>query len=162
MNTLYPDVVVPSVDKLTPEWLRERKILGLILDIDNTLSAYGCERPETHTVEFLARMRRAGIKLAVLSNGAHARVQTYLAGEEIPYFSKAKKPLSKGFSWAVRELGLPAERIAVVGDQIFTDVLGGNRAGCFTILTEPFDENEFWFVKVKRLFERRFRRVRNG
>ena len=54
------------------------------------------------------------------------------------------------------------DRIAVVGDQIFTDVLGGNRAGCFTILTEPFDKNEFWFVKVKRLFERRFRRVRNG
>lgn len=162
MKNLYPDMIVQSVYDLTPEILAEHGILGLILDIDNTLTEYSREQPAEHTVEFLEYLERSGLKLAILSNGGRERVSRYVEGRAIPYRCQAKKPFRLGFDWAQKTLQLPPEKIAVVGDQIFTDIWGGNRAGHFTILTEPFDQKEIWIVKIKRLFEKRYRRLNSG
>jgi len=65
----------------------------------------------------------------------------------------AKKPLKTGFKKVQEKLKEPAQNIAVVGDQIFTDIIGGNRCKMFTILVEPIAEKDIWITMIKRPLE---------
>ena len=68
------------------------------------------------------------------------------------------KPLKRGFKYVQKETNIKPENIAVVGDQIFTDVLGGNRSKMFTILVEPIDKKDFWYTKWKRPIENKIKK----
>ena len=160
---LVPDAFLRSVYDITPAYLAERGLEGLILDIDNTLTTYSCREAEEHTLRWIRELRAAGVRLCILSNGGEERVRAYNRALGLPFRFRSMNPRRAGFSWAASELGLPPERIAVVGDQLFTDVAGGNGAGMYTILTEPFAADEMWLVRCKRLLERPLlRRMREG
>lgn len=149
-----PRARMHSIYDITPDYLRERGIEGLVLDIDNTLTTYGCRAPEPHTTAWIETMRQAGIKLCILSNGGRERVSQYNESLRLPFRFRAMKPRRGGFAWAAEQMELPPARIAVIGDQLFTDVAGGNAAGMYTILTDPFAEDEMWLVRLKRILER--------
>lgn len=151
---LYPKMYVTNVKKITIELLRKNKIQGLILDIDNTLIDFDKNLLEG-TQEWCTNLKKQGIKMCILSNTNKLHKVKKVAEQlELEYLYFAHKPNKKGFNNAKELLKLEPENIAVVGDQIFTDVLGGNRSKMFTILTKPIDSRDIWLTRLKRPFEK--------
>mgnify|MGYP004506417549 CR=1 FL=1 len=155
---LYPNALLISVKEITIEFLQKNKIKALILDVDNTLIDYQ-KKLDQSIINWAKEMRGQGIKLYILSNTNNKeKVEMVSKKIGIPYINFAKKPLKSGFRKIQKELNIEPSRIAVVGDQIFTDILGGNRCKMFTILVEPIDKKEFWYTKWKRPIEEKIKK----
>lgn len=151
---LYPSIYIENIKKITLELLKEKKIKGLILDIDNTLIDYDKNLLEG-TKEWCDNLKENNIKLCILSNTNKVKkVEKVAKILNLEYIYFAHKPSKKGFLMAQKLLGLNKEEIAIVGDQIFTDVWGGNRVGMYTILTKPIDERDILLTRLKRPFEK--------
>ena len=155
---LYPNAHFDKVEQITIEFLQKNKIKALILDVDNTLIDYKRNMSE-HVINWVREMKGQGIKLYILSNTNHKeKVEEVAKTLEIDYQSFAKKPLKSGFLKVQKELEEEPEKIGVVGDQIFTDIIGGNRCKMFTILVEPIHEKDFWYTAWKRPIENRIKK----
>ena len=151
---LTADAYINSIFDITPKGLREKGISGLILDIDNTLVATNIRDADDKIIHYIKSLIEDGIKIIVVSNAGKKRVETFCRPLKINYVYKAFKPLSRGFDRAIRKMGLPEEKVAIAGDQLFTDVLGGNIKGVHTILLKPIDLDEPFPLRIKRIFER--------
>lgn len=154
---IYPNIYIKRVEEITIEMLQKNKIKALILDIDNTLIDYE-ENMEESVKQWAKDLKGQGTKLIILSNtNKKSKVEKVAKTLEIPYIYFAKKPLKGGFKKAKEQLKEKEENIAVVGDQIFTDVIGGNRCKMFTILVEPIKEKDFWYTAWKRPIENKIK-----
>lgn len=154
---LYPNECFDKVEQITIEYLQKRKIKALILDVDNTLIDYHRNLSET-IIQWVKELKDHGIKLYILSNTNHReKVEEVSRALNIPYRNLAKKPFKAGFLKVKQELEEKSENIGVVGDQIFTDILGGNRCHMFTILVEPIDKKDFWYTAWKRPIENKIK-----
>lgn len=154
---LYPDGHFKKVEEITIEYLKNNKIKALILDVDNTLIDYQ-KQLQKSVIQWANDLKEQGIKLYILSNtNQKEKVEKVALALEIPYQHLAKKPLKIGFLKVQEELKEKAENIAVVGDQIFTDIIGGNRCGMFTILVEPINSKDFWYTAWKRPMENKIK-----
>ena len=151
----FPDIYVDSISDITVELLEKNGIRGLILDIDNTLVPNHVADADEKAVEWVGKMKAAGYKLCIVSNASRKRVVRFNDRLKLNAVHRAMKPGTQAFRKAGALMGIKKENIAVVGDQIFTDVYGGNRAGMFTILVHPIDKRESRLVKFKRIFEKR-------
>ena len=150
---LYPKEYFSSVKEITIDLLRKNKINALILDVDNTLIDYDKNLDE-EIIEWANNLKEQGIKLYILSNSnKKEKVKTVAEKLKIDYNYFAKKPLKTGFKKVQKKLDEKAENIGVVGDQIFTEVLGGNRCKMFTILVDPIAEKDIWITLLKRPLE---------
>lgn len=151
---LQPDLYIKSVFDLDVNWLKERGIKGILLDIDNTLVTHKQKVPDKKVIDLIKHFQENGLKVAIVSNARKKRVDVF--NEKLGLYARyrAFKPSKKGFFVAMSELKLSPEETAVIGDQLFTDIRGGNRIGLTTILVEPLDENEPITVRVKRIFEK--------
>lgn len=156
MKNLYPNLYVESISHITASMLKEKGMEAVVLDIDNTLVPHNCPNPTKTVTAFLEDMRREGVKLCVVSNNGAQRVAPFCERIGIPFYvCGALKPRSYGYKRAAEAMDTEPRRICAVGDQIFTDVWGGNRAGCFTVLVKPIDlESEGLLIALKRLLER--------
>ena len=151
---LHPNLYLKNVENITIELLKQNNIKGLILDIDNTLIDYDKKISES-TIKWCEDLKQQGIKMCILSNTNKVKkVEKVAKILDLNYIYFAHKPNKKGFYKAKDILNLNNENIAVVGDQVFTDVLGGNRCKMFTILTAPIDKRDILITKLKRPFER--------
>lgn len=154
---LYPDGHFEKVEEITIKYLQDNKIKALILDVDNTLIDYQ-KHLEKSVIQWAKNLKEQGIKLYILSNtNQKEKVEKVAKALEIPYRNLAKKPFKTGFLKVQKELKEKAENIAVVGDQIFTDIIGGNRCRMFTILVEPINPKDFWYTAWKRPIENRIK-----
>ena len=158
MKKLYPNFYYKKVEEITIETLMRNKIKLLILDVDNTLIDYYKNLSE-EVKQWTKEMKGQGIKLYILSNTNNKeKVETVAKELQIPYKYFAMKPLKKGFKNIQKETNIKPENIAVVGDQIFTDVLGGNRSNMFTILVDPIDnKKDYWYTAWKRPIENKIK-----
>ena len=155
---LYPKIYLQNVQEITYEMLEKNGILGLILDVDNTLIDYYKNMPEG-VLEWCATLKQKGIKFCIASNSnKKEKVEMVAKKLDIPYVYFAKKPLKRGLITASNKMGLESNKIAVAGDQIFTDVLGANRVGMFSILVEPIEEKDILITLIKRPIENRIKR----
>ena len=151
---LYPNLYLTNIKEITLELLKENKIKGLILDVDNTLIDYDKNLLEG-AKQWCDNLKQNNIKICILSNSNKVKkVEKVAKILDLEYIYFAHKPNKKGFYKAQNLLGLKAEEIATVGDQVFTDVLGGNKVGMFTILTKPIDQRDIIITRVKRPFEK--------
>ena len=151
---LYPDLYLTNIKEVTLELLKENKIKWLILDVDNTLIDFDKNLIEG-AKEWCDNLKQNNIKICILSNTNKVKkVEKVARILDLEYIYFAHKPNKKGFYKAQDLLGLKVKEIATVGDQIFTDVLGGNKVGMFTILTKPIDERDILITKIKRPFEK--------
>lgn len=149
----YPDIYLNNVREITYEMLQENNILGLILDVDNTLIDYYKNMPEG-TQKWCENLKKQGIKFCIVSNSnKKEKVETVAKTLEIPYIYFAKKPLKRGLKKAANIMKLEPAKVAVVGDQIFTDVLGANRTKMTSILVEPIKEKDIFITVIKRPIE---------
>lgn len=150
---LYPKLYLESVKQITLEILKQNNIKGLILDVDNTLIDYNKKMPDG-VKEWAENLKQNNIKLYIVSNSNHKeKVENVANILKIPYTYFAKKPLKSGLNKAKKEMNLPNDQIAVVGDQIFTDIIGANRTKMFSILVKPINEKDIWVTKIKRPIE---------
>ena len=150
---IYPDFYCNNVRDVKLEFLQEHNIKGIILDVDNTLIDY-YRKFEDGTIEWVNNLKKAGIKFCIVSNTNKLDKVIYVAETlEIPYFYFAKKPFKTGFIKAKEKMGLEAENIAAIGDQIMTDVIGSNRCKMFSILVKPIQEKDIFITRIKRPIE---------
>ena len=156
--TLSYENVAGALDIGADQELIKNKIKLLILDVDNTLIDYYKNLSDS-VINWSKEMKGQGIKLYILSNtNDEEKVKKVAQKLDIPYKHFAMKPLKRGFKKIEKETQIQAENIAVVGDQIFTDVLGGNRSGMFTILVEPIDnKKDYWYTAWKRPIENKIK-----
>lgn len=154
---IYPKAYFGKVEEITIEFLKKNKLKALILDVDNTLIDKQRNMTEK-VIEWVRNLKGQGVKLYILSNSNNTeKVEEISQKLKVPYHKFAMKPLKKGFKKALKELNEKAENTAIVGDQIFTDIIGGNRCNIYTILVDPIKEKEFWYTAWKRPIENKIK-----
>ena len=153
MKMFAPDFQIDRVTAIDIAFLKKNQIEALILDVDNTLTTHGNPEPGEGVVEWIDSMHEAGIPMMIVSNNSKARVAPFAKRLGLPFVSRGWKPLTVGITKACASFGLPPERVAMVGDQLLTDILGGNWKGMKTILTKPIQLEDGPFFRLKRRIE---------
>ena len=156
VKSCYPDKQYTKVTEITIEELNALGVKGLILDIDNTLTVRDHPEVSPEVKQWLNFLKCHFIKLAVVSNNKRERVEPFARKLGIMYFSRSMKPLKKGLRQAQKMFHLDAAQIAVVGDQIYTDVLGAKRCGMKALLVQPIQLETGTFFRLKRKMERKY------
>lgn len=155
--SLYPKAYFKRVEDITIEFLIKNKIKVLLLDVDNTLIDK-TKKMEPSIVEWVKSLKGQGFRLYILSNTNDKEKVEKVAKElQIPFENFAMKPLKRGFLKVQKIVNEKPEVIAVVGDQIFTDVVGGNRCKMFTILVDPISKKDYWYTAWKRPLENKIK-----
>lgn len=154
LRRLYPTKIIDSVYELSVEELREKGIKGIIFDIDNTLVPYDVSEPTDKILSLFNTLQTAGFRVVLFSNNCEDRVVKFNEKLKVLALHKAQKPLKKNFTKALHQMGCRPEETVIIGDQIFTDIYGGNRAGLLTYLVKPISDKDEWQVKVKRKLEK--------
>ena len=155
LDMLRPDQYAASLAEVDVDELKQDGFDTLLIDLDNTLLPWSSSVVPESSRNWVERAKHLGLRICILSN-THNPVRLGAIAEELGVDSvhRARKPWKAGFLRAVREAGSEPGKAVVVGDQIITDILGGNRAGMRTILVHPMDSREFIGTKISRLLEK--------
>ena len=138
MALLRADFTADNIYDISGAALERRGIRLLLADLDNTLVPYGVPLPDEGLKRWRDELAAHGVTLFILSNNRHEeRPRIFAQGLDVPYIGHAGKPKTPSFFAAMQQVGVTREQTAIVGDQVFTDVLGGNRAGVAAILVRP-------------------------
>jgi HAD superfamily phosphatase (TIGR01668 family) len=150
-----PHIQLSEATEITKELLDEMGITCLILDVDNTLCLKKGKIILDGVMDWLDKMRNAGIKLIILSNAKPKRMEGIAKNFGLPFVGTGGKPLPFGYKRAAKRMGVKTKNCAIVGDQLLTDILGGNLSGCKTILVCPKEIETSFGFKIKRGIERK-------
>jgi uncharacterized protein len=160
LNKLVPQLAANSIFDIPLDVLWDKGIRGIITDLDNTLVGAKVPVATPELVRWLNQVQDRGFQVVIVSNNNKLRVSAFADPIIVPYISSAKKPMNASFYRAMNLMKLSPQETAVVGDQMLTDVLGGNRLGLFTILVQPVSvADEGFFTRVNRVIERVARRL---
>lgn len=151
-----PTYVFNDITEITPAFLRKKHIRGLLLDLDNTLTTHNNPEPPQSSLDWLEKMKAAGIKLIIVSNNNTARVTPFAERLGLDFVPNGAKPLPIGYIKARRKMGIPDKNLAAVGDQIFTDVMGCSLTGIRSIFVFPIEPETSLPFRLKRSIERLF------
>lgn len=154
--SLLPRAIYPKLTDLTPEDLQRDGVRLLMLDFDNTVLPYTSNELTDELLAWADTMQSAGIQLCVVSNSKKPRAIPFCKQAGVGLIREAKKPFAKGIRRCLEQYGIPASEAALVGDQIYTDVLGANCAGIRSILVEPIHLHNVW-LKARYALEQPFR-----
>jgi HAD superfamily phosphatase (TIGR01668 family) len=150
---LRPQLAFPTVAEATHALLERPGLKGVLLDVDNTIVNYGTMQATPEAVLAIAALRER-YAVALISNNRPHKVKTLAAELDLPFVADACKP----FPWRIRQLlrsiDVAPNEAAMVGDQIFTDILGANRAGVLSVLTNPLTEKDFPATRIIRATEK--------
>lgn len=152
LEKFFPDEEVAKIEDISLEDLMQKNIKALIVDIDNTICEWKME-PNDDVRAWIKMMKRNGIQICLVSNNKRFRVEKISRILEINAVHNAAKPSRKAFLSAIGLMGVSYKETAVIGDQIFTDIYGGNRLGLYTIYVRPIALKDYLFVRCKRPFE---------
>lgn len=154
LQKLCPNEFTLSVTDINAESLQRNGIKALLIDLDNTLVPWQGYNIPDEIIAWVRKMSDDGLKVCLVSNTRTAgRLDRISAILDVKFAVKALKPRRAGFLEALKLLDVNANEAAVIGDQIFTDILGGNRLGIYTILVRPMHRREFFGTKISRFFE---------
>lgn len=148
LRLLYPKLYVPSLFHIDLNKLEKMGIRGMLFDLDNTIVPRDCHQFSPAVSRWLKELQRRGFKLCIVSNNGSTRVNALAGQLGVPTVVRAVKPRKRPFLRALEILGISPHETAVVGDQVFTDILGGNRLGLYTILVMPLPGKEFWATEL--------------
>jgi len=157
MNIFRPNIVLDSFLDVDVQTMAEKGIRLLICDIDNTLVPHNFPDPTDAVKDFFARLDKNGIDVCFMTNNNADRANVFNTSFGYKVLANAKKPCKKAYYDAMNIFGVDETQTAAIGDQIFTDIWGGNRAGVYTILVKPVEVGgEGWFIALKRKLEKLF------
>ena len=153
-NVFKPDAYAPRISQVDPLQLRARGIAGALVDLDNTLVGFRSLAPLEEDARWVARARDAGVRVCVLTNNGTPWASEIARTLGVPCIPRARKPLPHAFRRALALLELEARAAVVIGDQLFTDVLGARLAGLEVILVDPLVRHDPWNTRPLRWLER--------
>ena len=152
LQRFYPDNEADSAYKIDYDGLYKKGYRGIIFDIDNTLVPHG-KPADARALELFERFHEMGMSTCLLSNNKEPRVAAFARQVDSPYIYKAGKPSVKNYDRAMKIMGTAKEQTLFVGDQLFTDIYGANRAGIYGILVKPIHPKEEIQIVLKRYLE---------
>ncbi|EHF01653.1 HAD superfamily phosphatase [Olsenella sp. oral taxon 809 str. F0356] len=146
---------VASVDLVDVGRLASEGVRCVLLDRDNTCVPRDAKVAPPQVLDWLGRVREAGMATCVVSNNFHsAEVERSARELGCEVVHHAMKPLPFAVHAALRKVGVPAEQAVLVGDQVFTDVVAGNLAGVRAVLVRPQSTQDLWYTQLLRVAER--------
>lgn len=151
---LLPDYFVKNVFCVDVEFLKEKNIKAVIFDIDNTLVGFTVALPTGGIKEYLNMLRQNGIKVAIASNNNKERVSLFCKDLGVPFVHRACKPCPPALLKLCKIMDVKPKQTALVGDQIYTDVLGANLCCMTSVLVDIIDTKESLTFKIKRALEK--------
>jgi uncharacterized protein len=158
LEILRPKDLLSSVYEITPDFLAARGLRGLMLDIDNTLVPHRQTGDVARVCAWLETLRICGCQIRLVSNARKSRIVWHAQALNLKAVGDgmtAGKPFALAFRHACREMNLEPRQVGMVGDQIFTDVLGANWIGAHSILVRPISDDAMPHTKIARQLERR-------
>lgn len=153
LECFYPKEYLDSTYQIDFEKMYRQGYRGIIFDIDNTLVPHGLPADE-RSLALFRRLKSIGYKVTMLSNNKEPRVKMFCDAVEAPYIYKAGKPKPEKYRQAMKNMGTDNRNTLFVGDQIFTDVWGANKAGIYAILVKPIHPKEEIQIVLKRYLEK--------
>lgn len=153
LQGFYPDRYVNSTYEIDFEAFYQEGYRGIIFDIDNTLVPHGMPADE-RAIALFARLKQTGYHVIMISNNKEPRVKMFCDAVDTPYIFKAGKPNPKNYKKACERMGTDETDTLFVGDQIFTDVWGANKAGIYSVLVKPIHPKEEIQIVLKRYLEK--------
>lgn len=154
LKCFFPKQFSGSIFEINFDMLYKAGIRGLILDIDNTLTVYDVPKPTDKVTDLLKKLTEQGFKICLVSNNSEQRVKIFNEQLNLDAVHRAGKPKKSGINRAIKLMGLQCESVALVGDQMFTDIWCGNRCGIYTILVKPIAQRDELTVRLKRIPEK--------
>lgn len=164
LEGLKPDAYVASIYDIDLDRLWQEGYRLLLSDLDNTLVAWNHPDVSEELADWFEHARDKGFQICIISNNQGPRVRQFAQRAGLDYIAAASKPKPQAFRQALQRFGVLSERAVMIGDQLFTDIQGGNRSGLHTILVLPIHPREWWGTRTVRIFERMVMRmlVRRG
>lgn len=153
MSFYTPTVRLRRYTQVTPALLQELGVRGIITDLDDTLAPRNVFVPDEEVTAWVQGLTEAGIKICIVSNNHKKRTEDYATPLGLPCFYEALKPSKKAIFKALDTLQLPIDQVALLGDQLFTDMTAARRCKMKSILVDPVGTYGGWFVHFKRKLE---------
>jgi HAD superfamily phosphatase (TIGR01668 family) len=155
LKRFFPSEYVDSINHINYKKLYEEGYRGILFDVDNTLVPYDMEHPTKQIIDLFEEIKEIGFEIALVSNNNEVRITTFNEKLQVLAIHKALKPMTRNIKRAMQSLKLKKKNTILVGDQIFTDIYGGNRLKLKTILVVPISEKEQLITKIKRNTEKK-------
>ena len=152
MKKLIPKMYQESIYTINYDKLKKERIKCLLFDLDNTCVGYKEKFPTKELEELFNNLTQKGFKVIIFTNASRKRLVPFVKLHVILNAS-SKKPFKKSFQTIMKKYKLAKEEICIIGDQLFTDILGGNKVGIRTCLVNPLTEEDFIFTKIFRMSE---------
>jgi len=154
LDRFAPDLYVESIYNIDLKALKKQGVTTILTDLDNTLVEADSPDYTPKLIKWLDDLQEQGFKVMIVSNNNKVRVSEFAEPLTVPYIHRAQKPTNKAFKQALKELNSSPNETVIIGDQVLTDILGGNRMGLHTILVSPISEKEAIRTKINRTIER--------
>lgn len=152
MLSFLPDHIFPRITDISPEFLLRRDLTLLLADFDNTMLPYTTDTPQQELLDWIAAIKDAGITLCIVSNSRKPRVPRFCKAYDVACITGANKPGTRGVKEALRRFGVGKKNTALVGDQIYTDVLCANLSGVTAIAVKSIHNHTIW-LKLRHALE---------
>lgn len=165
MLVFLPKFIFPKITDISPNFLQQHGLKLLLMDFDNTMLPYTTNVPTKELLDWIQSMKAHGISLCIVSNSKKPRVPDFSKAYGVACVTHAAKPFSGGINEAIKRFGTEKSCTALVGDQIFTDVLGANCAGVTSLIVKSINNHTIWlklrhFLEIPFLALARNRRVK--
>ena len=155
MEKYIPDIYQKSIYTIDYDKLLERGIKCLLFDLDNTLVPVKVKNPNKKIKELFAELKEKGFKIIIFSNSNRVRLKPFKDELEVDCCARACKPFAKKFLHVIEECHLSVDEVDIIGDQLLTDIQGGNKVGITTILVNPVSTYDAFFTRINRDFEKK-------
>lgn len=152
MPVFLPKYIFSKITDISPEFLIQHDIQLLLMDFDNTMLPYTSNAPTQELLDWVHKMKVRHILLCIVSNSRKPRVPEFSKVYDIPCVTHAAKPFSRGIREALGRFGINRSQAALVGDQIYTDVLGANCAGITSLIVKSIHNHTIW-LKLRHVLE---------
>lgn len=150
----YPNMYQKNIHSIPYSKLKKMGIKCLTFDLDNTIALIDQHMITDDTKKLLTNLKR-DFQVVIISNNVVKRVKTYANYLDCDYVANASKPLSKGYQKIRKRYHLKKEEMCMIGDQLITDIYGGNRYHIFTILVDPLGKKDLKITGLNRFLERK-------
>lgn len=154
MDIFIPDMYQKSIYTINYEKLYEDGMRCLLFDLDNTCVPYTEKNPNKKLKDLFDMLKEMGFKVIIFSNATKKRLEPFKNGLVVDCSYSSKKPSKRKFLKVLKMFDYDLSETAIIGDQLFTDIFGGNRVGIKTILVNPMSDKDLFVTKIFRLLEK--------
>ncbi len=154
-KAIIPTFRLEKYTEVTPEFLAENGIKGILTDLDSTLTEHDCPNPDMELLGWVEQMKNAGIPICIVSNNKTRRVAPFARKIGAGYLCNAWKPHRPALKVALSVIGCDKNNAVFIGDQLYTDIKGAVKMGMKSVLVKPIGEKTTAYIKFKRMLERK-------